>query len=107
MNAPASEKLVIVFRSRLRPEADLAALEAAGARMYELASAMPGFISYQDFTAADGESLALVEFADMASLLAWRDHPEHQAMQQRGRDEFFAEYAIEVCRTVRAYAFRR
>ena len=72
-----SEKLVVVFRSRLRAEADLPALEAVGMRMYELASAMPGFISYKDFTAEDGESVSIVEFSDAASLLAWRNHPEH------------------------------
>lgn len=102
-----SEKLVVVFRSRLRADADLTALETAGARMYELARAMPGFISYKDFTAADGESVSLVEFADAASLLAWRNHPEHQRMQQKGRAEFMAEYQIQVCRPEREYSFKK
>jgi heme-degrading monooxygenase HmoA len=101
-----SEKVVVVFRSRLRVNADLSALEAAATRMYELASAMPGFISYKDFTASDGESVSIVEFADAASLLAWRNHPEHQRMQQRGREEFMAEYHIQVCRPEREYAFK-
>lgn len=100
-----SEKLVVVFRSRLRADVDLGALETAGARMYELASAMPGFISYKDFTASDGESVSIVEFADAASLLAWRNHPEHQRVQQRGREEFMTEYRIQVCRPEREYAF--
>lgn len=100
-----SDKVVVVFRSRLRADADLQALEAAGVRMYELASAMPGFISYKDFTAADGESVSIVEFGDEASLLAWRNHPEHLRMQQRGREEFMAEYHIQVCRPERDYSF--
>lgn len=97
--------VVVVFRSRLRTGADLQALEAAGARMYELASAMPGFVSYKDFTAADGESVAIVEFSDEESLLAWRNHPEHKLMQQRGREEFMPEYHIQVCKPERAYSF--
>jgi heme-degrading monooxygenase HmoA len=105
MKSVAENKLVVVFRSRLRPDVDLAALEAAGARMYELASAMPGFISYKDFAAEDGECLSIVEFSDMDSLLAWRNQPEHVAMQQRGRDEFFANYEIQVCEPRRAYSF--
>ncbi len=100
-----SEKVVVVFRSRLRANADLAALEIAATRMYELASAMPGFISYKDFTASDGESVSIVEFADATSLLAWRNHPEHQRVQQRGREEFMSEYHIQVCRPEREYAF--
>lgn len=101
-----SEKIVVVFRSRLRADADLSALEAAATHMYELACAMPGFISYKDFSAADGESVSIVEFADAASLLAWRNHPEHLRMQQRGREEFMAEYHIQVCRPEREYAFK-
>ena len=102
----ASQKVVVVFRSRLRPGADLAALEQLGGRMYELASAMPGFLSYKDFSAADGESLTLVEFTDSASLLAWRNHPEHVKVKERGRLEFMAEYQIDGCRRERSYAFR-
>jgi hypothetical protein len=30
--------------------------------MYELGSAMPGFVSYKDFTSQDGESVSVVEF---------------------------------------------
>lgn len=97
--------VVTIFRSRLRADVDLAALEAAGLRMYELASAMPGFVSYKDYTAADGESVAIVEFSDEASLLAWRDQPEHRQMQQRGRDEFMAQYRIQVCQSLRDYAY--
>jgi len=105
MSALVEEMVVIVFRSRLRPDADMSELEAGGMRMYELASGMPGFISYKDFSAADGELVSIVEFADMPSLLAWRDQPEHRAMQQRGREEFFAEYRIQVCAPLRAYSF--
>ncbi|HJV97265.1 MAG TPA: antibiotic biosynthesis monooxygenase [Albitalea sp.] len=97
--------VVTIFRSRLRPNADMAALEAAGMRMYELASAMPGFVSYKDYTAQDGESVAIVEFADHDSLLAWRNHTEHKQVQARGRAEFMSEYRIQVCESVREYSF--
>jgi heme-degrading monooxygenase HmoA len=97
--------VVTIFRSRLRADADMAALEAAGMRMYELASAMPGFVSYKDYTAQDGESVSIVEFTDQASLLAWRNHPEHKLVQARGRAEFMSEYRIQVCESVRDYSF--
>jgi hypothetical protein len=61
--------VIVVFRSRLRPDADLAALEVVGARMYELGSAMPGFVSYKDFAAEDGETLTLVEFETRPALV--------------------------------------
>lgn len=96
---------VIVFRSKLRPGVDPSPLEPVGIRMYELACAMPGFLSYKDFAAADGESASIVEFESLETLKAWRDHPEHVAAQQLGRDHYFAEYRIQVCTPVRSYSF--
>jgi heme-degrading monooxygenase HmoA len=99
--------VIVVFRSRLRPDADLAALDAMGARMYELGTAMPGFVDYKEFAAEDGETLTLVEFDTEAQLLAWRNHPEHLEVQARARAEFFSEYAITVSESRRAYHFNR
>ncbi len=31
---------------------------------------------------------------------AWRDHPEHRAAQQMGRDRFYASYDITVCEVI-------
>ncbi len=99
--------IVVIFRSKVRPDADLGAMETMSARMSELASAMPGFVAYKDFTAGDGEYLTFVKFVDEPSLLAWRNHPEHVAGQEAGRRSFFTEYDIEVCRVTRAYGFDR
>jgi heme-degrading monooxygenase HmoA len=97
--------VVIVFRARLKPEVDQEALAQVGQRMYELASSMPGYVSYKDFSAEDGETLAVVEFESLETLAAWREHPEHRAVQERGRREFFTEYHIQVCTPVRDYRF--
>jgi heme-degrading monooxygenase HmoA len=95
--------VVIVFRARLKPGVDQQALAQVGQRMYELAAAMPGYISYKDFSAEDGENVSVIEFESLQTLAAWREHPEHKAAQKRGRDEFFAEYRIQVCTPVRDY----
>lgn len=93
--------VVTVFRSRLRPgfEEEIA---ARGARMLELASAMPGFISYKDFAAEDGENVAIVEFETMEQVVAWRDNPEHREVQALGRTHYFEEFTVQVCELVRS-----
>lgn len=98
--------ILIVFRSHLRPGGD-AEIAAEGERMYELASRMPGFISYHEFVAADGENLTLIEFDTHENLAAWREHPEHKVVQERGREHFFSEYRIQVCEIIRHYGFTR
>jgi heme-degrading monooxygenase HmoA len=96
--------VVVIFRSRLKPGV-APEIESLGGRMYALGAAMPGFVSYREYAAADGESVAIVEFESHEALAAWREHPEHKTAQQRGRDHFFAEYRITVCDSVRDYSF--
>ena len=96
--------IVVVFRSRLKPGVEQE-IEPLGARMYELASRMPGFVSYRDYQAADGEAVTVVEFESAETLKAWREHPEHLAAQAAGRERFFESYRIQVCRVERDYAF--
>ena len=96
--------VLVVFRSRLKPGVEQE-IDALGARMYELASRMPGYVSYREYQAADGEGVAVVEFESMATLKAWREHPEHRAAQAAGRERFFSSYRIQVCAVERDYSF--
>jgi heme-degrading monooxygenase HmoA len=96
--------MVTVFRARPRPEA-LAELEDSGRRMYELAAAMPGFVSYKDYASSDGESVSIVEFDTPEHLAAWREHPEHRTVQARAREALLAEYRVQVCRLERESRF--
>ena len=93
--------VVVVFRSRLREDANLEELAALYERMYTLVSAMPGFSGVKDFQASDGEAVSIAEFDTLEHMTAWREHPEHKAAQERGRQEFFKEYSIQVCTMVR------
>lgn len=91
----AGMTVLTVFRNRLAPEgaADYADLSP---KILELARSMPGFVEAKTFTAADGERVTVVTFADRPSHEAWRDHPEHRAAQRRGIAEFYEEYSIQV-----------
>ena len=97
--------VVVVFRSRLKPGIEQE-LQETDARMAALAATMPGFVSYRQYTSADGEEIALVEFASHETAAAWRAHPEHREAQRLGRERWFSEYRITVCDTVRDYSFK-
>ena len=98
--------VVIIFRTRLRPGCE-SEIEAIGMRMYELASAMQGFVSYKEYSAEDGESVAIVEFESYETLGVWRRHPEHIAAQEAGRAHFFEDYRVSVCEVSRDYSWPR
>jgi heme-degrading monooxygenase HmoA len=97
--------VVVVFRTHVQPQADLEQLHALNQQMVALVSQMPGFLSLKDFSAQDGEFLVLAEFASLESVDAWKAHPEHLVAQRRGREEFFADYHIQVCHVLRTADF--
>ena len=76
--------VIVVFRMHVQPQADLAQLNALNQRMVALVSTMPGCVALKDFSAQGGEFLVLAEFASLASVDAWKAHPEHRAAQRRG-----------------------
>ena len=99
-------RIVTVFRNRLRPDAAEQYAPLA-AEMSRLAHAMPGFVDSSYFTSADGERVTIVTFADRASHDAWRNHDLHRAAQQRGIDEFYETYSIQVSEETYSHVFVR
>jgi len=96
--------MVTVFRSRVRPEL-MSEYVAWAARMNELAKTMPGYLSHKGFLAEDGERCTIVEFASEDAHRAWAEHPQHREAQKLGRQKFYTEYSIHVCRAIRSSAF--
>lgn len=97
--------ILTVFRSRLRPEAAALGYQQLADDMERRARAMPGFVEFTTFTADDGERVSVVVFDDIDHHDAWRKDPEHRAAQQRGVEEFYAEYRITVAEVVRRHTY--
>jgi len=102
----ADRRRVTIFRSRLRPEA-VESYRPVAEHTEELARSTPGFTEIKTFTADDGERVSLVTFASAEEHEAWRVHPEHRAVQRRGREEFYQYYCIEVCQVISERSFTR
>lgn len=98
--------IVTVFRSRLNAESQDEYQQSA-ARMSELAKGIAGYVSHKGFTAADGERVTIVEFDSEEGLRAWATHPEHVQAKKMGRQLFFSEYRVQVCKVLRDSADRK
>jgi heme-degrading monooxygenase HmoA len=97
---------VIVFRSRLVDDVP-GSYGPRAAEMFGYATKMPGFRSFKQFTADDGERVSLIEFETEAQSRAWREHAEHRKAQQEGRDLYYAEFSLQVCEVIRESRFER
>lgn len=86
--------VTVLFRSRLLPgaaqrKAELDDLVAPAAAAHE------GLLARKTFTAEDGERVTIVEFADEASVEAWRSDPLHRAAKAE-RAAVYAETSTEL-----------
>ena len=98
--------IVTIFRSRLRPE-HVAQYHQLAPEIEQLARSMPGFLAFKSCSAPDGERISIVEFASEAHHNAWRDHPQHREAQNLGREKFYSEFLIQVCRLEKEYGMPR
>ncbi len=97
--------VIVLFEAKLREDVDQPEHDRTFERMVEVVSGMPGFISVDGYSRVGGGDLAVVRFESEEALLAWKNHPEHVAAQQRGRSEFFDSYRVTVATPTREYGF--
>jgi heme-degrading monooxygenase HmoA len=92
-----ADQVITVFRSRRRSGSE-EAYSALAEEMAVAASAMPGFVDFKTFDSDDGEHVTVVTFDTPEAHRAWRDDPRHIRAQERGRDQLYSEYSIQVGR---------
>lgn len=93
----SADQVITIFRSRRRPGSE-AAYTALAEEMARAAREVPGFVDFKTFDSEDGEHVTVVTFATSEAHRTWRDDPRHVRAQERGRDELYLEYSIQVGR---------
>ena len=102
-----SDSVVAILSTELRTDAPMGEYGVDAARMVDRVQALPGFISMKRYVAEDGETITVARFSSEAALDGWRSDPEHLAVQERGRTQYYESYRVHICRTIRRYGFRR
>ena len=79
--------------------------EAAwSARLMPILSAMPGFISYKNYTAEDGEEVGLIRFDSRESLHAWAHEGLHLEAQAAA-PKIYERFWVQDVETYREYSW--
>ena len=106
MHDDRTGQIIVIFLS-VRTSADDAGYGAAAAAMESLAARQPGYRGIESTRGSDGLGITLSFWADNASALRWRDHPEHAAIREAGRDRWYERYEVIVCEAQRSYTWQR
>ena len=99
-------QIAVVFVS-FRNDADMIGYAGAAVAMDALAAAQPGYRGVDSAREVDGMGITVSYWADDAAAIAWRDHPEHAAIRERGRALWYDRYSVTVARVERGYQWAR
>ena len=90
-----------------RTDADTAGYARTAAMMETLAARQKGYIAMDSVRGSDGLGITVSYWTDEASAKAWRDHPEHSAIRDAGRDLWYSDYSLHVAEVTRSYDWKK
>jgi len=106
MHDERSGQTAVIFVS-FRNAADADGYAAAAAAMDALAAGQPGYRGIDSAREENGLGITVSYWADDAAAIAWREHPEHTAIRERGRSLWYDSYSVAVTQVQRAYHWAR
>jgi heme-degrading monooxygenase HmoA len=101
--ATFSKGAVAVIFVAQRTAEDEEGYRAAANAMDALAAQQPGYLGMESVRGADGLGITVSYWQNDSAAKAWRDHPEHQAIRDAGRDRWYAHYSLQVADVSRSY----
>jgi heme-degrading monooxygenase HmoA len=75
--------------------------------MDELAAQQVGYVGMDTVRGSDGLGITISYWTDETSASAWRDHPEHTAIRDAGRDRWYSDYSLHVAQVKRSYDWKK
>ncbi|MGA9061324.1 MAG: antibiotic biosynthesis monooxygenase [Terracidiphilus sp.] len=100
---PAAPYYAVIFTS-LRTDGDLG-YGAMAEAMEKLAATQPGFLGIE--SARDGLGITVSYWDSLEAFAAWKQNARHLVAQQMGRDVWYEEFKVRICRVERDYDFHR
>ena len=100
----AFEPYYAVIFTSVRTHVDEGYAEMADAMM-ALAAKQPGYLGVEH--ARDSTGITVSYWQSLEAIASWKAQADHQLAQQKGRDAWYSEYTVRICRVEREYDFRR
>lgn len=104
-SAQLKQQYAVIFSSHRAPE-DGPEYVAMAQHMEELASAQPGYLGIESARDPRGFGITVSYWDSLEAIQAWRQNVEHRAAQALGRERWYEEFSVKICRVERAYDFR-
>ena len=93
----------VIFTSK-RSDVDDEGYQQAAHRMLELAEQQDGFL-FADSVREGSMGITVSYWQDLQSIHSWRQQAEHLQAQQSGREKWYSNYQVRICKVEREYGF--
>ena len=100
-STPEPPYYAVIFTS-LRTEGDHGYASMAD-RMVELASSQPGFLGVE--SAREDLGITVSYWQSLEAISAWKANAEHRIARDLGRQQWYSQFQVRICRVERAYSF--
>ena len=94
----------VIFTSERTP-AEPGEYATMAERMVKLARQQPGFLDIESARGNDGVGITVSYWRDLESIKAWKSVAEHQTAQQLGREKWYRDFKVRICRVEGEYSF--
>lgn len=98
--------IAVIFLAK-RSGLDENGYQEAASVMSLLAKKQPGYCGEDHTRSEDGLGMTVSYWQNDDHAKAWRNHPEHQAIRDRGRGIWYEYYTLHVARIERSYDWQR
>ena len=72
--------------------------------MCDLASKQPGFMGMESYKGDDDRRVTISYWASLEDIKNWKDNPEHKEAQSLGKEKWYVDYTIRICRVEKEYS---
>ena len=97
---PQPPYYAVIFTS-LRGEVEGDGYGAMAERMVELATQQPGFLGVESVRDSSGLGITVSYWENLEAIAAWKQNAEHLVAQRLGREQWYEQFALRVCRVER------
>lgn len=88
-------------------EGDEIAYAEMAERMVELAAVQPGFLGIESVSDPNGTGLTVSYWRDLDAIQKWHAVAEHQEAQRLGKEKWYSQFQLRVCRVEREYGWQQ
>jgi heme-degrading monooxygenase HmoA len=98
--------IAVIFVAQ-RTGADADGYAHAAAAMDALSAVQSGYIGMDSVRGDNGLGITVSYWTCDTAAKAWRDHPEHAAIREAGRDRWYSDYSLHVGEITRSYDWQK